>query len=67
MSSNIEQMLEAIATGNIVDIEPKSRNEAWLKIIANNGGTGGGGTTTITDEQVTSGMNEIFGEGNWSE
>ena len=25
------------------------------------------GGTTITDEQVTAGMNGIFGEGNWNE
>ena len=74
--SRIEQLYDDIVNGNTSNIIPQSRNEAYLKAIRDGladgsiggGGSGGSvGTATITDEQVTAGMNSIFGEGNWSE
>lgn len=43
MASRMEQLLSAIANGEAVNFEPRTRNEALLKKIMQNGGGSGGG------------------------
>ena len=62
VKSRTEQVIQDIIDGK--EVTPRSRIEARLCNIRTGGGSG---ETLITDAQVTAGMNEIFGEGNWIE
>lgn len=59
MASETEKAIADILSGK--EVTPRSRIEARLCNI------GTSGETLISDAQVAEGMNEIFGEGNWSE
>ena len=63
MSKTFLEALTSVGKNLKIEINQLDENVKQL----GSGGGSVGTTTTITDEQVTAGMNSIFGEGNWSE